>query len=1133
MRKRTRRVVEEKSREDEIQVDDSSSVSSVFSDQERDEQENREKKRTKRRINSTIENESLLEENFSDHYAPGAILRVKMQDFVTYSTAEFHLGPNLNMIIGPNGTGKSTLVCAIALGLGGKPEILGRAKSIGEFVKEGKPFGLVEIMLKGQLGEADPIIQRTIHRDNISEWLLNGKRESAKAVKEVIDRYNVQIDNLCQFLPQDRVVEFAHMTPQMLLMETERVTGSIDMVPNHEKLIELHSEYKNLVSQTQLDIKELEQQKERQDAAAIEVDRFRRRKQIQEELDLLEKYRPFAEYQDTSSQYNESRQRTQVLKENYNNAKHSAAPSLRILERSKQDLETSSNKVDYCKIALDKAQEIVSKELKEQDVFNGKLEVFKADIDAVEKRKEQQKHKLRKLQNDLSVLNERATNEPDTSESSMVNEKLAELQTRNRKAENARSMASKEVTDIEDKIAETMGEIDKYETELRSLESTSNRKLYAIRSYHSHTYDAIMWLRENKSLFKGEVFEPPILTISITDLDMVDAVETAIQRSQLLSFTCLSREDYLTFTSEVIDKRNLNVYVSEFSGTENPTFDTFKRLCSTEKLQSLGLSGWLVDCISGPDPVLTMLCHMCQIHTTAYAKRALSVAQQDAIERFTNSEGQLILRRYVTRSMGFRLQRSLYGSRAVVSESRRIGAARVLSDSGIDQSRKKELTAKLSLWKDRIESLNSEKSKYLRRRQNAISELKDIRAERDILKKKQSEIHKLIHDHKRVLSDIDEIKREIDCLRDAPDTSAEEIDDINGKIKELLEERELYCNLLLDSFQSLVDCRKAYVASSISHFKHKNDYEELQRRSNAINENLRTLESEYSEAKSKTLSLKSQVREIRNQISKLLEAMSEEEQDEINKMSQLLNITNMKDLEEKIAEKNTELDSIFSGNQHVLEQFERRAAQISSLQTKVDSNTARIEQLSIDIGSIRSKWEKDLDELVAKISYEFSKAFESIGCGGTVNIGKHEDFEKWCIEIKVRFREGDQLQLLTHQRQSGGERSVSTIFYLMSLQCITKAPFRVVDEINQGMDPRNERMVHSRMVEVACQENASQYLLITPKLLPDLTYHKKMVSHCIFSGDFMPDTEAESSKCNIGRLHKYIKTGLRLRGILV
>jgi chromosome segregation ATPase len=76
----------------------------------------------------------------------------------------------------------------------------------------------------------------------------------------------------------------------------------------------------------------------------------------------------------------------------------------------------------------------------------------------------------------------------------------------------------------------------------------------------------------------------------------------------------------------------------------------------------------------------------------------------------------------------------------------------------------------------------------------------------------------------------------------------------------------------------------------------------------------------------------------------------------------------------------------------------------------------------------------------------------------------------------------------------------------MSLQALAQAPFRVVDEINQGMDPRNERMVHERMVDIACKEHTSQYFLITPKLLTGLRYHPRMKVLCIASGEHMPES---------------------------
>lgn len=60
-----------------------------------------------------------------------------------------------------------------------------------------------------------------------------------------------------------------------------------------------------------------------------------------------------------------------------------------------------------------------------------------------------------------------------------------------------------------------------------------------------------------------------------------------------------------------------------------------------------------------------------------------------------------------------------------------------------------------------------------------------------------------------------------------------------------------------------------------------------------------------------------------------------------------------------------------------------------------------------------------------------------------------EDYDKYGIRIRVKFHSNTHLHELTPYHQSGGERSVSTMLYLMSLQELNRCPFRVVDEINQ------------------------------------------------------------------------------------
>lgn len=156
-------------------------------------------------------------------------------------------------------------------------------------------------------------------------------------------------------------------------------------------------------------------------------------------------------------------------------------------------------------------------------------------------------------------------------------------------------------------------------------------------------------------------------------------------------------------------------------------------------------------------------------------------------------------------------------------------------------------------------------------------------------------------------------------------------------------------------------------------------------------------------------------------------------------------------------------------------------------------------------------------------------------------------------QLTLVIRESEPLTTLDSHRQSGGERAVSTIFYLMSLQSLTRSPFRVVDEINQGMDPRNERLVHKRMVGIACGmldgvaqhslENGhgeeedekdgvagqgrggSQYFLITPKLLHNLTYERGMRVLCIASGEYMPEDRSRVDFKGCVNLMRGLKAG--------
>lgn len=58
-----------------------------------------------------------------------------------------HPGQHLNILIGPNGTGKSSMVAAIVLGMGGSTKILSAKLRLQEYIKNGKDNARIIICL--------------------------------------------------------------------------------------------------------------------------------------------------------------------------------------------------------------------------------------------------------------------------------------------------------------------------------------------------------------------------------------------------------------------------------------------------------------------------------------------------------------------------------------------------------------------------------------------------------------------------------------------------------------------------------------------------------------------------------------------------------------------------------------------------------------------------------------------------------------------------------------------------------------------------------------------------------------------------------------------------------------------------
>jgi structural maintenance of chromosomes protein 5 len=220
-------------------------------------------------------------------YAKGAITRIQMHNFLVYRDVTVPVGPRLNLVLGPNGTGKSSIVCALALALGAPPKILGRADNLADFVMHEKAEAWVEVELYVPDGKF--IVRREFKRKNksASAYSLNGRNISEKDIKQKVLGMGVQVENLCTFLPQDRVGDFSGYNPKQILAETCKAVDEQALYAKHQELIEADKSCVGREGQEQKVAEQLKQARASNEGLQRDVARMEQRAKLLERMHLI------------------------------------------------------------------------------------------------------------------------------------------------------------------------------------------------------------------------------------------------------------------------------------------------------------------------------------------------------------------------------------------------------------------------------------------------------------------------------------------------------------------------------------------------------------------------------------------------------------------------------------------------------------------------------------------------------------------------------------------------------------------------------------------------------------------------------------------------------------------------------
>nr|DBA11453.1 TPA_inf: SMC5 [Moesziomyces aphidis] len=1011
-----------------------------------------------------------------DGFLPGAIRRIALSNFLTYDSVEFHVGPYLNLICGPNGTGKSSIACAIALGLGGAPALLGRASQLGSFVKRGETQGWIEIELQAAPGDTNPIIKRTLTTaSNKSDWFLNRRASTKNAVLEAVAEFNIDVANLCSFLPQDKVHEFAKMTDAKRLVETEKAVGGERLVRWQAKL----NAHGKQAAEIATKLKERQDEKahleQRNQALQVDVQRFEERKQIQERIERLEVMLAMADYNRTKRNVQELQQERDARRQQLAEIAQRGQP----VRQKRTELEEKTTKLN---LELERLESVYASDDKKRrslaktvEELGGEIETKLTEVGMLNRKDEDRTRRLAELRKEIAERSASLGDEPGAQDT-------AEVEAAMRAARAQQDDCSTRCNDMQRQLQDVRVEsqtIDRgmqnYREQLAQLDNVPQQRLEKIRSADEHVYRATMWLRENQHRFRKRVHEPVLLEIALKDQRYAAAVESCIPWVVQKSFVCQTREDYDTFTRELIDTQRLRITVAEVEGI---ALDSMRADVPREQLAGLGFESYVIDLIDGPEDVLVHLCRQSHLH-----RMPITLNPNVDVERIERS-GKF--RRFIAGGENFTINVSRYGADVRQTVSRRIGPARSLVDA-VDRERQRTLSTKIQELSDKKkqleattrtllkgdQALKAEKARYderldelQRERRDKVGAQKQWQRERALIEARRRELR----DKEREPSREEKRARLMKEVRALAQRRAHKAQDLCAQVVQMSKVGDRRHAASLSKWQW--DACGVLIDNALR------DVHEAEREAAAA---LEAAQAAHVRARREAADLRAHVQRLIDEAGDLVAGLDPND-------DELLDTDRCS---AELRAEQSKLDLAEGVRPEVIEQYRARQREIASLSDELEALGELQTQTTARIASIRARWEPLLRRLVGQVSREFSRAFDSMGLAGELRIVEDGDFEKWKLEIMVKFRNAEELAPLSAQHQSGGERTLSTIMYIMSLLQLSRSPFTLVDEINQGMDPTAERVTHNHIVALTCQPHASQYFLITPKLLPDLAVHRR------------------------------------------
>lgn len=432
------------------------------------------------------------------------------------------------------------------------------------FVKQGKQGQLsyVEIDLLRD-DNSFVTVRRAINSETKeSMWSVDGKPSKLKHVLSIMADLAIDVDNLCSFMPQDRVGEFSRNTAKETLQKTLQ-----SIIHDDEKtLADEQSELANLEKSRAEQAKDAASKQSAYDTMVqqmagmkAEVDRMEARRSAQDKLKLCE-------IKHTVQVVKNGAERVKVLQDEVNNAgvalaeAQNAVQPLELKERELKKRQAGHDKTfDQAKQKLDAGQKKVNQAKENLDGLGDNVNAAEEELKYVEVIRKKHEGELSKCEADIAK-NEKSlatllANMPE------VKEKLSTIVTRLEELDQVEGDLGDEVSLLVDarhkcdhavsvlnnnlKGLKDPGQV--FRTKLDHMAKTHNNP--RARTAAAHAIRALDWVnaqrREaNGHKFQKEILGPVAACIKVTDPAVAVMVDQVVGGPfALLTFIAQTKED--------------------------------------------------------------------------------------------------------------------------------------------------------------------------------------------------------------------------------------------------------------------------------------------------------------------------------------------------------------------------------------------------------------------------------------------------------------------------------------------------------------------------------------------------------------------------------------------------------------